>query len=433
MTARGSASPRPVAFTSRSGAARDTEGATPPPTRGRGADASGAPRPDTARVPELLPRPHEMGEPALYAVEWDLAQLVHDCKRCDGRGTVAVVLSSKRKRCARCHGRGRGLAGFAKRHLPELEQWWRELGISPTLGAVLALGMFFHGLPGARAHRDHRRRLGRGLQVPTRFLSLLLGVHRSNVSEALREGQRRGLLKRYHPTRAVSAITRGRLDKASVKARKGGREDRSTINVHGILYVTAKGVELLRGAGAGGVGSARLRAAVPVDKSGGLVGFLLTALGPVLRAVAGRCASQEVGGTPYGGDVDRNIEESSSTVVASYGGERLKAGSGGSDPPGGPNSGPPASAGGLPLRVQVALGRASPPGRGWPRTLDALTRLELAELFGHVAGPHEAWPELWSTGDPHARRWLASEWERHRARADGRAWTASRRPRGKPS
>lgn len=386
--------------------------------RGDELERARRPTPAAPRGPRAgVLRTSEMCEPASYAVEGDLAQLLQDCPRCSRAEPSEKDKRGRRVRCKRCHGRRFGLRDFAKRHRSELNQWRRRHGISQTLGALLSLGLFFHGLPGVRRKGDPKRILGRGLQLPLRFLSLWLGRDKSTVCDALEEGEARGLLKRYAPTRKVEHVTRGRLQAATVK----GGEDRDTVNVHGVLYVTPAAVELLTAQGftrAGGV-----------EKRTGLVGSLLTALAPVLRAVARRCASAETFPTPKGRDEKQEPEYSSSTSQLVKKGRALGTWAPGSDPPDGP-SGPAAPAGDLSTRILAALGRVSPPGRGWPRSLDALTRAELTALFAVYSSPDALWPDLWKTGDAHRRRWLASECERARARAYGRAWSTTHRQRG---
>ncbi len=359
-----------------------------------------------------------MAQPESYAVEWDLAQLLDDCRRCRGLGLVPELLSKKPQRCKRCHGRGRGLRGLARQHEAELKQRERLLGVSATLIALCALCLGFHGLPGVAA-QQRRRLWGRGLQLPLRFLSILLGRHPSTICDALNQGMELGLLERHAFVRRVELVTHGRLSTADVKRGKGqggGREQRERINVHGVLYLTRSGAELLRDMG-------RIRAE-GVEKSGGVVGRLLTTLAPIFRAVAVRCASARKGPTPEGGDNYPNNNYSSSPALLVTEGGALGTEAHGSDPPGA-RRGLPARVVDLPPRALCALGLLSPKGRGWPRTLDALTRFELLQVLQVFTSPEALWPWLWKHGDVKARQWLASEYERLRARALGRPWHAS--------
>ncbi|MCY1003720.1 hypothetical protein OWM54_41910 [Myxococcus sp. MISCRS1] len=136
------------------------------------------------------------------------------------------------------------LRGLARRHAAELRQWQQADGVSPTLGALLALMRYLQGLaPAMRYERGDRRRLcGLGVQVPLRWLADILGRDKSTVCDALHEGCRRGYLLRYAPVRSVALVTRGRalakrLD--AVVTRDG--VSRRRVNVHGVLYLTPQG------------------------------------------------------------------------------------------------------------------------------------------------------------------------------------------------
>jgi hypothetical protein len=415
-----------------------------PPTSaqvGGGSDGSA----DLSDVPSL-PRPDEMCRPESYAVERDLSHLLTDCKRCSGRGTVRDVATRVPKRCKHCHGRGRGIRGFARAHSAELKQRERVTGLNPTTIALMALALGFHGLPGAGARgqpvvnaeeRKRRRLNGKGLQLPLRFLRDLLGRDKATICRALGQGIEAGVLERYAPVVSVETATRGRLQVADVRRSKadgGGREQRERINVHGVLYLTGKGARILADLG-------RIRVA-GVEKVGGVVGFLLRILAPVIRLMARRSASVDQHATPYGGSTTEPLGDLGTASQSSYP----------SSPPaalldmeGRRSTAPPLATAGSGGRVLVALGRAwvdvprrvrvavgledAPAREGWPRTLDALTRAELALALHVCPGPESMWPTLWAGSDMRGRQWLALEYERLRAKSQGRRWHPERTQR----
>jgi hypothetical protein len=195
------------------------------------------------------------------------------------------------------------LKKFPERHRAELWQWYTtEKGVSPTLGALLALLRFLQGI--GRTHHqpgDRRRLYGLGVQVPLRFLAAVLGRDKSTVCDAIREGERRGFLLRHAYTRKVRHITKNRPIEARLEAvvTKDG-EERSSVNVHGVLYLTPKGCDWVD---ARGTTRAELRARNPRQEGRGhvLTGILwdvLCALREVRRALAARLARPPSHPTP---------------------------------------------------------------------------------------------------------------------------------------
>jgi hypothetical protein len=139
------------------------------------------------------------------------------------------------------------LRGVAERHRAELRQWYELDGVTPTLGALMALLRFFQGLaPNIYQPGDRRRLNGLGLQVPQRFLADVFERHRSTICDAFNLGERMGFLLRHSPTRRVDLITKHRPPGERlehVTTRDG--ETRTHVNVHGVVYLTPKGAAWL--------------------------------------------------------------------------------------------------------------------------------------------------------------------------------------------
>ncbi|MFP2964343.1 hypothetical protein ACLEPN_43245, partial [Myxococcus sp. 1LA] len=196
------------------------------------------------------------------------------------------------------------LRGLAKRHRAELEQWQAADGVSPTLGALVALLRYLQGLAPRQRYQpgDRRKLCGLGVQVPLRWLAAVLGRDKSTVCDALQEGQARGLLLRYAPLRRVAAVTAQRSPdrrKATVVTRDG--IERKRINVHGILYLTPQGAAWCdrRGTTVDDLGrrNARLRGQRGRVVTG-ILADVLDALRSVRQAIAARFAASATDPTP---------------------------------------------------------------------------------------------------------------------------------------
>lgn len=243
------------------------------------------------------------------------------------------------------------LEGMADRHAAELAQWHANDGVTPTMGVLLALMRPLHGVPGPKMPKGDRRRLyGLGFQVPLRWLERYSGRHRATVCRALSLCVERGLLARYSNVRKVSRVTaRREVPLASVVTRDG--VERSSVNVHGVLYLTPKGAAWLdrRGTTSADLGdrNPRLhgrRGQVRV----GLLWAVQSAFRRVARWVARRFASSRGDATPE--EEAPRVEES--LVV-------VRAVENGPSPPGGAVS-PAATA------HQTGTGGPYAPARGRP-------------------------------------------------------------------
>lgn len=219
-------------------------------------------------------QPEELCSPASYAVEQDFSP--------------ALVR----------------LRGLARRHRAELAQWQAADGVSPTLGAILALLRYLQGLAPFRRYQsgDRRKLCGLGVQVPLRWLAAVVGRDKSTICDAIHEGQARGLLMRTSRLRSVAAVTAHRpagQRRRAVVTRDG--VERRRINVHGVLYLTPQGAAWLdkRGTTVADLGrrNARLR-----GQRGRLVtGILadcLDTLREVRRAIAARFSAAPQDPTP---------------------------------------------------------------------------------------------------------------------------------------
>lgn len=186
------------------------------------------------------------------------------------------------------------LRGHFQRHRAEADRFARLLTITPTLVKLLTLLAPIRGTasPGTGS--------GRGLQCPRRRLADVLCAVESSISAAIDLGVEQGLLERYAPTRSVAAITARRspderLTHSLVKGPRG-RASHTHMNVHGVLYLTARGAELMANVGVlstfvrGQSGRRRVRT--------GLVGNVLKTLSNPLRTVALRCTAAARKRTP---------------------------------------------------------------------------------------------------------------------------------------
>ncbi|HLK99552.1 MAG TPA: hypothetical protein VK539_03165 [Myxococcaceae bacterium] len=140
------------------------------------------------------------------------------------------------------------LKGFLQRHQAELRQWYEEDGVTPTLGAMMALLRFFQGLsPAASVKNTERgRRNGLGVQLPLRWWATNLKRNKNTVCEAKALGEELGFLECYSPIRPVSKVTEHRPLEArleQVTTRDGAA--RSRVHVHGVVYLTPKGAAWL--------------------------------------------------------------------------------------------------------------------------------------------------------------------------------------------
>ncbi|MCY1003904.1 hypothetical protein OWM54_42850 [Myxococcus sp. MISCRS1] len=167
-------------------------------------------------------RPEELCSPSSYVVEADFAK----------------VLSR--------------LNGLAERHVAELDQWEAAEGVTPTLGALLALLRPFHGLPATRRYAvgDRRAQCGVGVQTPLRFKAAAIGRDKSTICDALALGDKLGLLRHHAPLRRVADVTANRpADQrcSSVVTRDG--IERVRVNTHGVTYLTPAGAAWLDGRG----------------------------------------------------------------------------------------------------------------------------------------------------------------------------------------
>lgn len=140
------------------------------------------------------------------------------------------------------------LKGFLQRHQAELRQWYEQDGVTPTLGAMMALLRFFQGLSPAGSVKttERGRRNGLGVQVPLRWWAAALKRNKNTICEAKALGEELGLLECYSPIRPVSKVTEHRPLEArlqQVTTRDGAA--RSRVHVHGVIYLTPKGAEWL--------------------------------------------------------------------------------------------------------------------------------------------------------------------------------------------
>lgn len=125
------------------------------------------------------------------------------------------------------------------RHRAELQSFANLTGYTPTLLKLLILC----------------RPMQRGFQVPRRALAKWFGCAMSTVAEAFRAGVELGLLERFSNVRNVADITAKRekpLTTALARASKGaggGRQGRTRVNVHGVVYLTAAGCRVVDGLG----------------------------------------------------------------------------------------------------------------------------------------------------------------------------------------
>jgi hypothetical protein len=195
------------------------------------------------------------------------------------------------------------LRGFLQRHEAELGQWREAAGVTPTLGALMALLRFFQGLaPGREFQKGDRRRIfGVGLQVPLRFLATVLNRNKNTVCEAKALGVDLGFLACYSPIRRVANVTRHRGPEAQlhqVTTRDG--VERSRVHVHGVIYLTPAGAAWLDRRG---TTRAELRDRNPRQAGRGrvLTGILwdvLRTCAQVRRHVAARFSSGQIEATP---------------------------------------------------------------------------------------------------------------------------------------
>ena len=319
-------------------------------------------------------RPHELCTPATFAVEADFARVLP------------------------------ALVGLCGRFRAELDQWRERLGLSPTACAILAFAHLFRGIRGAGAKGGGD---GLGIQAPIRWWAELLGRHPSTVADAFLEleghrdtrwvrpakgegsGERvakrarfdasaRIFGRRRSPTRKVAAVTGRRLE--AIEGRDGST--RRTINVHGVFYVTTRGARTLADVG--------LTRRFVRGQSGrkttrtGLVGFLLTTLDVVLRAVARRCASVPINPIP-----DEDQRPSRVDIDGSRGAGVVE------------NTGPPGGGRGVRFAGHVQSGESRPNGvsRFEGRALERYRRLQHVRLY----------PAVWERLDDDERDALTAE------------------------
>lgn len=323
-------------------------------------------------------RPHELATPATYAVEADFVRALPK------------------------------LRGLCHRFRAELNQWSRKLGLSPTACAILAVTHLIRTITNCGRHG---RGDGLGFQAPTRWWVDALGRDPSTVCDAYNElegdrdsrwarpakdqghGKRilnpvfrndtdRVLAKRFSPTRKVADITGGRLKEIPAKDGCG----RHSINVHGVLYATARGQRTLSELGltrryVRGMGRRLTRT--------GLVDFLLKTIGRELRAIAVRCGAQRSNPIPEGNQNPNGMIKTAAPAAPprSRCGEIVE------------NTGPPVGRAGdvEALRAQLRAERIAPlmdrykrlqNNRTDPliwRRLDGTARLELAAELAQLA------------------------------------------------
>lgn len=172
-------------------------------------------------------------------------------------------------------------------HAGELGQWSKQLEISPTAGAILAVHVLLAGIGDK----------GAGAQLSEEEWRALLGRAHTQTCDAWAELRDKGLAVRFRQLRSVATITKHRAPWEQLRefVDKSGRT-RTRADCVAVSYATRRGLRLIERKG-----EIRryVRGRGRLKVQGGLVGFLLEKLRTELRTIARRVAPVRVDRTPY--------------------------------------------------------------------------------------------------------------------------------------